>query len=422
MFVSDPRSLCTQRQWGRVVKVFISYRRDDSQIASQSIYEALVHEIGKDQVFFDVDDIPYGVNFKSHLDRVVAECGIMLVMIGPEWLRLVDTQGRRRLDDPTDFVRVEVEAGLKRGITVIPVLLKGAEMPAANQLPTAIAELSFLNAAIVEWGADLRAHRERLFRVIHRLRATPTASSTSPQKAGSREDAADVLGSSDRWSPGRARWGFIGGALLVAAIAWFVGTNTPDSAWFSADSSGSRSVVAVPKAEHALNPKTLNILGEQAYKAKHYGLAIARYSLAIQKKPDYTRAYGNLILALNRQKRFDEVISVGKKGIATASDRTQDLHVAALNYQIGKAHEGKGQDQLAVKRYRLAETAAMNAGENTPGAKKYLEVYRLALNRLAAPTTPATPPQAAPATAPAKAPASAAPEVRPASKEEVVNP
>ena len=112
------------------MKIFISYRRDDSQIASQSIYEALVKEIGFDQVFFDIDDIPYGVNFKTHLDRVVSECGIMLVMIGPDWSNATDAKGQRRLDDPTDFVRIEVESAIERGLTVIRFFLKGRVCPA----------------------------------------------------------------------------------------------------------------------------------------------------------------------------------------------------------------------------------------------------------------------------------------------------
>ncbi len=195
------------------MKIFISYRRDDSQIASQSIYEALVHELGNDQVFFDIDDIPYGVNFKTHLDRVVSECGIMLVMMGPDWLGAEDAQGRRRLDDPTDFVRIEVESALERGLTVIPVLLKGARMPAADQLPASLSEFSFLNAAVVDWGADLRAHRERLFRVIHRLRGEST-----PERHQSGQSGAPDGSGGKPWS---RRWvAGVGILLVMALVVW----------------------------------------------------------------------------------------------------------------------------------------------------------------------------------------------------------
>ena len=78
------------------MKVFISYRRMDSQIESQSIYESLVSEIGEENVFFDVDSIPYGVNFKTYLDGMISDCTVMLVMLGKGWASCCDENGRRR--------------------------------------------------------------------------------------------------------------------------------------------------------------------------------------------------------------------------------------------------------------------------------------------------------------------------------------
>ena len=370
------------------MKIFISYRRDDSQIASQSIYEALVKEIGFDQVFFDIDDIPYGVNFKTHLDRVVSECGIMLVMIGPDWSNATDAKGQRRLDDPTDFVRIEVESAIERGLTVIPVLLKGARMPSADELPDSLKEFTFLNAAVVEWGADLRAHRERLFKVIRRLRGDLVTDETN-HVTGAREGSSAGGGFGDRWLS------ILLVTILAIGIGWFVGN--PSGVKETAEAGMAVDLIhKVPKTERDLPAATLNELGQTASKADRYALAAARYQLAIKKKPDYTRAYANLAHSLNKLKRFDDAIVVGKKGIGTASER-QYLHVCSLHNEIAKALEGRNDIDLAIKRYRLAEASARNAKDaaskalataegdtrklkraeyNVKGADKYLKTYR----------------------------------------------
>ena len=93
-------------------------------------------------------------------------------MIGPDWSNATDAKGQRRLDDPTDFVRIEVESAIERGLTVIPVLLKGARMPSADELPDSLKEFTSGMLPSLS-GADLRAHRERLFKVIRRLRGDP---------------------------------------------------------------------------------------------------------------------------------------------------------------------------------------------------------------------------------------------------------
>jgi hypothetical protein len=115
-------------------KVFISYRRDDSQHQADRIHLALRKVIARRDIFIDIDNIPAGVDFVQHLDQKVSQCDVLLALIGPGWLNAT-SEGKRRLDDPKDFVRVEIASALRRGIPVAPVLLDGAPMPREADLP-----------------------------------------------------------------------------------------------------------------------------------------------------------------------------------------------------------------------------------------------------------------------------------------------
>jgi hypothetical protein len=131
-------------------KVFISYRRDDSAGHAGRVHDRLEREFGRDLLFMDVDGVPLGVNFVKVLSDEVAKCDVLLAVIGPNWLNARDEDGNRRLDNPHDFVRIEIGAALQRNILVIPILLDGAKVPKANQLPKDLEELSIRN------GLDVR--------------------------------------------------------------------------------------------------------------------------------------------------------------------------------------------------------------------------------------------------------------------------
>ncbi|MEM6625099.1 MAG: SUMF1/EgtB/PvdO family nonheme iron enzyme [Pseudomonadota bacterium] len=135
-------------------KIFISYRRDDSQWQTKSVYEALAKVVDdpKVDIFYDLDSMTVGLNFKQQIDMTVAQCDMVLAMIGRNWLNAADPDtGKRRLDDPRDFVRAEIAAALKRDIPVVPVLLDGVAVPEADELPEDIRELSMRH------GVKLRA-------------------------------------------------------------------------------------------------------------------------------------------------------------------------------------------------------------------------------------------------------------------------
>jgi hypothetical protein len=142
--------------------IFISYRRDDSADVTGRIYDRLVDNFGEDTIFKDVDSIPFGVNFRSYLNDIIGKSKILLVVIGPKWLNIENEQGKRRLDDPADFVRIEIEAALQRNIVIIPLLVSRSSMPNAMQLPATLEELAFYNGSQVRSDPDFHKDMDRL--------------------------------------------------------------------------------------------------------------------------------------------------------------------------------------------------------------------------------------------------------------------
>jgi hypothetical protein len=137
--------------------IFISYRRDDQAGFAGRLADALEAAVGADKVFRDIEDIHPGDDFVAVIEKNLAEVDVMLVLIGPAWLN-ASRNGGRRLDEPDDFVRMEIEAGLKTGKTVLPVLVGGATMPAEKDLPPAIAALARRQAMVLSdagWSADV---------------------------------------------------------------------------------------------------------------------------------------------------------------------------------------------------------------------------------------------------------------------------
>ena len=131
----------------QVWKIFISYRRAESRWLARSLYDRLVTRFGN-QVFMDIFDIPLADNFVETIERTVGECDVLIAIIGDRWLTLTDEQGRRRLDNPEDSVRMEIATALKRNILVIPVLVDGANMR-ASELPDDLKALVHRNALSV---------------------------------------------------------------------------------------------------------------------------------------------------------------------------------------------------------------------------------------------------------------------------------
>ncbi|MGB7963090.1 MAG: toll/interleukin-1 receptor domain-containing protein, partial [Propionicimonas sp.] len=123
-------------------RIFISYRRQETAWPARQLYEVMISRFGADQVFKDVDNINPGDDFVERLAQAVGSCDILLALIGRQWLDLRDDSGRRRIDDPADFVRLEIATALGRGVRVIPILVDGALMPRADALPGDLVALS----------------------------------------------------------------------------------------------------------------------------------------------------------------------------------------------------------------------------------------------------------------------------------------
>lgn len=140
--------------------IFISYRRDESRHAAGRLAEDLSQAFGPGHIFRDIEGIELGVEFAKSLEKALAACSVMLVLIGPQWLDMPDhKRGGRRLDQPDDWIRQEIATALRRDVRVVPVLLEGATLPDATELPEDIRSLvgrQALELSDVRWRGDLQ--------------------------------------------------------------------------------------------------------------------------------------------------------------------------------------------------------------------------------------------------------------------------
>ena len=151
--------------------IFVSYRRSDSADITGRIYDRLVSEFAKEHVFKDVDSISMGGDFRTHLNGAMSQCRAVLTIVGTRWTDARDDAGARRLDDPDDFVRIEVEAGLARGIPVVPVLVANATMPTEAQLPASLGAFAFRQATAVRPDPDFHRDMDRLVAALRDMLA-----------------------------------------------------------------------------------------------------------------------------------------------------------------------------------------------------------------------------------------------------------
>jgi TIR domain len=164
-------------------RVFISYRRQETSGLAGRLYDRLAARFGDDQVFMDVDTITLGVDFAEVITQAVSTCEVLLAVIGSRWLAISDAEGRRRLDDPDDIVRLEIAAALERDIRVIPVLVEGAAMPHREKLPESLVRLTRRNALSLRH-ESFRADADRLLAAIDQiLRASVGHPEAAPMEA-----------------------------------------------------------------------------------------------------------------------------------------------------------------------------------------------------------------------------------------------
>jgi hypothetical protein len=184
-------------------RIFLSYRREDTSGHAGRLYDALAERFGDENVFMDVDTIEVGADFAEAITRAVASCDAAIALIGRNWLAAADAQGRRRLDDPNDFVRLELVAALERDVPVVPALVQGAGHPGADELPTPIAPLARRQGVELDdegWHDDVERLIERLERAVG-APARPARPTSTPW-----------------WRTRRGALAAVGALLAVAAV------------------------------------------------------------------------------------------------------------------------------------------------------------------------------------------------------------
>jgi streptogramin lyase len=198
----------------RVSGVFISYRREDCPGHAGWLYDCLAEDLGRDRVFMDVNSIEAGVDFSERLGEAVGACSLLIALIGSGWLDARDEAGRRRLDDPEDFVHQELAAGLARsGLRVIPVLVEGATMPRAEDLPDDLKALARRHArelSHARWDYDAG-------RLIDAARLSGAAPSRHRPAGAATSAGGRAIVPAARWLA-RGGWRVVAPAAVVAAL------------------------------------------------------------------------------------------------------------------------------------------------------------------------------------------------------------
>lgn len=198
-------------------KIFISYRREDTSGESGRLKDNLENEFGKDCIFYDVETLEAGLNFDQSISLALKESKVLLAMIGPHWLRVVDSNGNSRIQNPEDWVRKEISQALQKEIRVIPILVNGAKMPIADDLPNDLKELSFRHAQELSssrWSYDVG----ELIKVLKKIISTQP-SSTQFFKEFQTTQSNDWLTKYRAWWKKNYKW-----VLAVLVILFLIDT------------------------------------------------------------------------------------------------------------------------------------------------------------------------------------------------------
>lgn len=147
--------------------IAISYRREDSSPAAGRLYDRLLAEFGPGNVFMDFDSIDYGVDFRKKIQQTLEQAQVVIAVIGPAWMG--QRGKKRRINEPTDFVRIEIAHALARDIPVIPVLLDKTPMPREEALPEEIRGLVYRQALVLDTGVDFHHHANRLIKALRKI-------------------------------------------------------------------------------------------------------------------------------------------------------------------------------------------------------------------------------------------------------------
>lgn len=177
--------------------IIISYRRSDSDVFAGRVRDRIASHYGETSVFIDVDDIPFGRDFRVHIQEALSECDTLVVIIGRKWLG-AGKRGQFRINDGADPVRIEVETALTNAIPIVPILVGKTRMPSPEQLPQSLKNFAFINAAPVDTGHDFHRDMDRVIGSIDAFLAPGTSHGREDVAAGSSQVASDLSLSSVR--------------------------------------------------------------------------------------------------------------------------------------------------------------------------------------------------------------------------------
>jgi tetratricopeptide (TPR) repeat protein len=327
--------------------IFINYRREDSMSIAGRLHDRLIQAFGKENIFMDVDHIPAGVDFAAHLHSTIAKCKILLVVIGPHWLDAKDEAGQCRLHQLDDFVAIEIAAALARNVRVIPVLVEGAAMPKARELPDSLKPLARRQAVDV--------------RQLHFGRDTEALVETV------RELLNDGRGWLRRW-----RWAAVAGvgAIVLFLIGWIGIASTNISMWapWAQTREGGN---AKAQADAEAKRKADNAEPQRIATAKPDDEPQARYSALVSQADTDTNTgnYDRAIVTLSEAIRLNPTgaLAFYSRGLAYGKKGDNDRAIADYNEAIrfdvsdslafinrGLAYEKKGENALAIADFNEA--------------------------------------------------------------------
>jgi tetratricopeptide (TPR) repeat protein len=353
-------------------KIFINYRRDDSIGTAGRLHDRLAQTFGRKNLFMDVDHIPAGVDFVDCLHSQVAACDVFLAVIGPNWLDAKDDSGRRRFDNPDDFVTIEIAAALARNIRVIPVLVDGARTPKADKLPDSVKPLVRRNAVEVrntQFGRDAEALANKVREAL--------------------KSARPVTGQSPFVAKASGRWRIVAGsatALLLVGwiglyqmgvpvwVPWTPRAQQPDApgadkAKAAADAEAKR------KAEEAEQQRLAAVKADEERRKQAEAEARARSSALVKSYTDFGNDdddYDRAIAALDEAIRLDpkNALAFYNRGRAYANKRDVDR-------AIGDYNEAIRLDPKYVLAFHSRGLAYMAKGDNDRAIADFNEIIRL---------------------------------------------
>lgn len=340
-------------------KVFLSYRRSDSAGHAGRLFDRLGDRFGKEHLFMDVAAIEAGADFVDAIEAAVGSCEVLVVLIGPRWLEAADADGNRRIDDPEDFVRLEILAGLEYGRPVIPVLVDGARMPGFDDLPEALAGLARRNAIEISnsrWDYDV----ERLLTAITDL-------GVEPQRRG--------------FGAGAGRGG--PGSVVAAAVAVLL---LAGGAWWWSRSGGEAAPPAArsgpPVAEKApieVRP-SLAVAGlvakEDSEEAEWLETALAEMIETGLGLGDQVRTVGGTEVAEARRS-----LGLPEEGLLPSEDLVRLAKALGVDYLIEGTFERSGGDLLRIEvdLRRGGDGTAAAEGKTTGTSAQLFDVVSRAL-------------------------------------------